>query len=1096
MSEEKENNTNTKKKNLYSCLKPYKSLFLSKNQKLNYIGYFVFFTLFLLILSFQNCKGGNIDTGTDVGASKIPDPTQPTTPTDPKSPDPVVDPNSPPLGSLIAYLSSDTEKTPKDEFDAEEQVILEFIKSHRSSDSFQWTISRGFETIDAKVTTQSNYETSFSQKGAYDILSTSHIAGDSKVLSRASKRLTIGEECDPSEILEIKVGSGSLVKGQTVTLELENSQLFNTISWKIQQDSQTLLEQTQQTTATVSLPEQGGSSLIVEVTAVSSDSTRSECMIYRKKELQVNENAKPHFDMVRPVDDTHPVTLENNDIYKYKRTSQSKYIEILITSGTECSWNENSIACNNGQWDITREDLDNISECSQAVNTLDVSYSDSNNDSQEEQRRYYKFCPKDQDVCYFGPSYARPVHHYCDNREIATVTTTTTTTLTPTITPTTPTTPTPTTTPTPQSACSSVQTAPDYKDVNGQCLKSCHAAGGTHTGSDCDPGEGYDLVRIVGTYEDPCCRQIPKQAVNGQCNNNNQNTCVTGTAAPQASSGGFYRWYCNGDNGGANATNCQKAIPSNQINGVCNNNILNGCSPGNAVAKTPSGGVNRWDCQGINGGTNATGCQKAISVNGICNTSIHFKCISGNLGTPTELPEAYTWHCTGVNGGITAGNCRKDKLIDGQCNNDTKNACLAGTSVPQTASGGFDRWHCNSSNGGTNATNCQKAQPVNGQCDNTQKNGCLVGTAVPQAESNGFYNWHCEGEHGGSNATTCKLIAGSRCNYPDTIIDYINSCRGGTTFSDRIDDNDYYKWACGDEVCERLKPFHAQCGTTEGQCARGEAGTVSSHIEDYAQSGYYILPELPNPEFTSRTLNNKAEFNLSTLDKMWSCEGGASKVYCRQRQYFDGQCPNDPPEHNAKNDFVHYCKQGYVTAIRTTNLDEYQWSCYQSGRGQRDTCTRQKTGQGAPPPASQIKSQGECSATANQCRGGTVENRSREVITYKLNSGGRIFDRTYSMTTWDCVGSGSSATTQSCTNIGNTVILAECNDTVVDSCAGGVVSNLEDSDTHYRWLCFGQGDNLSTSSTSRRTGNVVYCSKPRFQVIEDRTTGEQVIHPF
>ena len=979
-------------------------------------------------------------------------------------------------------MSDDTEKTPEDEFDAEEQVTLEFIKFHRSSKSFQWTISRGFETItDSQVTTKSDYETSFSQKGAHDILSTSHMTGDTKILSQASKRLTIGAECDPSEILEIKVGSGSLVKGETVTLELEDSQLFTSVKWKIQQDSETLLEQTQQT-VTVNLPEDKESSLIVEVTAVSNDSTRDQCATYRKKELPVNENAKPHFNIVRPVDDTNPVILENNEIYKYQRTSQSKYIEILITDASECSWNQNAIACNNGQWDITREDLV-ISECSEAVNTVEASYSDSNNDSQKEQRRYYKFCPTDQDVCYFGPLDARPVHHFCSNREIATATTTTTTAAATTATTTTTTT---TTTSSPQSACSSVQKAPGYKEVNGQCLKSCQLAGGTHTGSDCDPGEGYDLVLLVGTYEDPCCRRIPRQAVNGQCNNNNQNTCLVGTPVPQASSGGFYRWHCNGSNAGTNATNCQKAQPTNQINGVCNNSILNGCSPGNAVAKTPSGGFNRWDCQGINGGTSATNCQRAIAVNGICSTSNQFECISGTSENKTELAEAYTWRCAGLNGGVTAGSCRKSKPINGQCNNDTKNACLAGTSVPQTASGGFDRWHCNGSNGGTNATNCQKAQAVNGECNNTQKNGCLTGRSDPQAESNGFYNWYCRGQNGGNDAT-CQLITGSRCNYPDTIIDYINSCKNGT-FADRIDDNDYYKWACDDELCKRLKPFHGECSSiTKNQCARGVAGTVSKQVESYVNSGYYILPEVPNPKAISKTINEDEKYDLSTLDEIWSCEGGASKVYCRQTQSFNGQCPTDPPEYNEKNDFINYCKQGYVISKRD-DTDEYTWNCNQSIRGTRDTCTRQKLDA---PPASQIKSQGECSATRSQCRGGIVDNRNTKRITAKYNNETTVSDRSYSLYTWECVGSGSSATTQKCKEISG-VIVGECDNTEVDQCAGGILYNLADSDTHYRWLCFGVAQR---SSNQRDRGNIAYCSKPKFQVIED-DEGVQSIRPF
>ena len=325
------------------------------------------------------------------------------------------------------------------------------------------------------------------------------------------------------------------------------------------------------------------------------------------------------------------------------------------------------------------------------------------------------------------------------------------------------------------------------------------------------------------------------------------------------------------------------------------------------------------------------------------------------------------------------------------------------------------------------------------------------------------------------------------CNYPDTITDYINSCKNGTTFADRIDDNDYYKWACGDETCKRLKPFHGECSsTTKNQCARGVAGTVSKQVESYANSGYYILPEVPNPKATSKTINENEKYDLSTLDEIWSCEGGASKVYCRQTQSFNGVCPTDPPEYNAKNDFINYCKQGYVTSQRDST-DEYTWNCNASTRGTRDNCTRQKLDA---PPASQIKSQGECSATRSQCRGGTVNNRKTKSITAKYNNGRIISDRPYSLYTWECTGSGSSATTQKCKDI-SSLMVGECDNTEVDQCAGGILYNLDDSDTHYRWLCFGS----TPRRDQRNKGNIVYCSKPKFQVIED-DEGVQSIQPF
>ena len=192
------------------------------------------------------------------------------------------------------------------------------------------------------------------------------------MLSFAGKRLTVGQECDPSDILEIKLQSGSLIKGQSVTFTLEGISTFTNINWKASQPSQTPVEQNNQSQITVNL-DANANTITVEVTGVDVAANKSECLIYRSKEFPVHDVTKPTFDFVRPVDDVHPVVLENNRTYKYKRTSQSKYIQVHITDAQTCYFGNNVINCGGGKENISDRYLD-TSKCDQTVEDVRASY--------------------------------------------------------------------------------------------------------------------------------------------------------------------------------------------------------------------------------------------------------------------------------------------------------------------------------------------------------------------------------------------------------------------------------------------------------------------------------------------------------------------------------------------------------------------------------------------------------------------------------------------------------------------------------------------------------------------------------------------------
>ena len=643
-------------------------------------------------------------------------------------------------------------------------------------------------------------------------------------------------------------------------------------------------------------------------------------------------------------------------------------------------------------------------------------------------------------------------------------------------------------------------------------MPSCTVAGGTHTGDNCVEGDAYDLVMIVGTHENKCCTRTAKPAVNGVCNNTVRNGCVTGTPEVQPSSGGYDRWYCNGSNGGTNATDCQIEQPTISVNGQCNNGIINGCLAGTFADKDDSNTAHIWDCNGINGGTNATNCQRAFAANGVCDNNTKFTCLTGTPVSRVETATYYQWGCNGISGGTstTSDACRKDKSINGSCDNSTKNGCLTGTSANTGTNTAGDKWiwHCIGSNGGTNATDCEKNIPVNAVCGNT-KDTCTSGELDSDSVTttqDGTPQWVCKGMHDGNNET-CTLDTSSKCNYPDTVTGYINSCKTGATHKSKQDNDTHYQWACVDDVsgqeelCQRLKFFYGECGLTKDTCKKGERGTVSQHTEDYLNSGYHILPELPGDAKTkSKELNDGNNYALSTLDYLWSCEGGLSKVYCRSVQSFAGECPVHDPEQgdvdtSDQHDFINYCKTGHMNNKRSDNT-KYTWSCNGNGRfnssSYRVQCTRPLDGA---PPASLIKFQGECSNQRYQCRGGTVSNsKSPQIpVNYIQKSGNTVQIRTRNQTiyTWDCVGTvpsdtGSVAATQKCKH-SSAMFNGECDTTNVDNCAGGVLYDLTDSDAHYRWMCFGQnaGSSADRNVNQRVGGHIVYCSKPKFTITDD-----------
>ena len=117
-------------------------LFYFKNKRLNKIAPLGLAGLFVCIFMFQNCKEVQLTSHNQVGSSgSSASPTPYPSPSDPN----VSTPSS--FGSLIAYLSTDTSKTPQDTFTVGQSAGVDFEGFKNGSNNFKWTIQRGFTTI-------------------------------------------------------------------------------------------------------------------------------------------------------------------------------------------------------------------------------------------------------------------------------------------------------------------------------------------------------------------------------------------------------------------------------------------------------------------------------------------------------------------------------------------------------------------------------------------------------------------------------------------------------------------------------------------------------------------------------------------------------------------------------------------------------------------------------------------------------------------------------------------------------------------------------------------------------------------------------------
>lgn len=114
----------------------------------------------------------------------------------------------------------------------------------------------------------------------------------------------------------------------------------------------------------------------------------------------------------------------------------------------------------------------------------------------------------------------------------------------------------------------------------------------------------------------------------------------------------YYKWVCEGVNGGSNSAVCSKNKPAN---GLCDESKTYGCAVGVLQKTTDAGGYARWVCTGQFGGSNSPMCRYSLysdSMQGVCNNNAVNSCQHGvpDDNSVPDTQDEYRWTCKGING--------------------------------------------------------------------------------------------------------------------------------------------------------------------------------------------------------------------------------------------------------------------------------------------------------------------------------------------------------------------------------------------------------------------------------------------------------------
>ena len=432
------------------------------------------------------------------------------------------------------------------------------------------------------------------------------------------------------------------------TFGLRDSSNFSSIKWKATLPSGQIIENEDGVdTLAVDLSSESQGLLVIEVSATSSDASKSECLTYRRKEIIVTSNVRPYFNPISFADgrDSIPVILEN-DIYKYEKPGML-FVQIQVLNADNCQYQPHG---------ESKVDFNCDSELIEVLSNLDadciqgtVILFASKNQGEIYSQTYYHYCPKDGNYCYFGPINERQSHHVCPVEVASSV----------------------------SGSCGSsegiCQTGQprDTQDTETHYQWQCVGSGGGTT-DDCQDAK-------VTTTTIPSCPSGEHKS-RTVCNNvkPSNSTC-------SLQSNGCYRWSC--DSGYTRSGNSCVQCPSGQYT---SSTACDTASPSNSTCQPQGNGCYGWSCDSgytqsgnsctqscLSGQyTSSSGCNTASPSNSTCS-------LQGNGCYGWSCDSGYTQSgssCVRARLPITIRHLRipsrVGKTVENCQNNSRYNACI------------------------------------------------------------------------------------------------------------------------------------------------------------------------------------------------------------------------------------------------------------------------------------------------------------------------------------------------------------------------------------------------------------------------------------
>ena len=167
------------------------------------------------------------------------------------------------------------------------------------------------------------------------------------------------------------------------------------------------------------------------------------------------------------------------------------------------------------------------------------------------------------------------------------------------------------------------------------------------------------------------------------------------------------------------------------------------------------------------------------AVDGVC-SSTHYNCTAGTSANNVDGSTSWTWNCNGSNGGTNAS-CSESKTpsaVNGVCS-ATHYDCSSGSSVNHGADSTQWTWNCNGSNGGANAS-CSEDKGFE-----TSPSGALSATsceiAAGSSTCNSFVTWGTQNLTSGTTEVTRNNPANTHVSFATSGNNALNTIRYGVT---------------------------------------------------------------------------------------------------------------------------------------------------------------------------------------------------------------------------------------------------------------------------------------------------------------------------